>query len=66
MNTKLILQAATTFLVLSLGSGLLPAGMGAAEAFQSTAAAQAQAPHATQNGVPEDFIFASGYTWLGR
>src|SRR5512135_2284624 len=37
MNTKLILQAATTFLVLSLGSGLLPAGMGAAEAFQSTA-----------------------------
>jgi hypothetical protein len=30
MKTKLILQAATTFLVLSLGSGLLPAGMGAA------------------------------------
>ncbi len=66
MNTKLILQAATTFLVLSLGSGLLPAGMGAAEAFQSTAAAQAQTLHATQNGVPEDFIFASGYTWIGR
>ncbi len=66
MKTKLILQAATTFLVLSLGSGLLPAGMGAAEAFQSAAASQTQPLHATQQGVPEDFIFASTYTWLGR
>jgi len=66
MNTKLILQAAVTALVLGIGSGVLPASMSAAQAFQPFAAPQTQAPHATQQGVPEDFIFASNYTWLGR
>jgi len=28
--------------------------------------AQVQPQYATQQGVPEDFIFASNYTWLGR
>ena len=66
MNTKLILQAAITALVLGIGSGVLPATMSAAQAFQPIAAPQIQAQHATQQGVPEDFIFASNYTWLGR
>jgi len=64
MNTKLILQAAITSLVLSLGSGALPVGMSLAEAFQTNAHPQAQ--HAPERVIPEDFIFASGYTWLGR
>lgn len=64
MNTKLILQATFTFLVLSLGSGALPVGMSLAEAFQTNA--QPQAQHAAERTIPEDFIFASGYTWLGR
>ncbi len=66
MNTKLILQATVTALVLAIGSGVLPAGMGAAQALQPIAAQQIQPQHATQQGVPEDFIFASNYTWLGR
>ena len=66
MNTKLILQAAITFLVLGIGSGVLPASVSAAQAFQPIAAPQLQAQHATQQGVPEDFIFASNYTWIGR
>ena len=66
MNTKLILQAAVTSLVLGIGSGVIPASMSAAQAFQPIAAPQIQAQHATQQGVPEDFIFASNYTWLGR
>ena len=65
MKTKLILQASITFLVLSIGSGVLPAGMGIAEAFQQPAA-QLQPLHSTQHGVPEDFIFASNYTWLSH
>jgi len=65
MKTKLILQATITFLVLSIGSGVLPASMGVAEAFQP-AAAQPELQHATARGVPEDFIFASNYTWIGR
>ena len=64
MKTKLILQATITFLVLSIGSGVLPAGMGIAEAFQQPT--QLQPLHTGQQGVPEDFIFASNYTWLGR
>ena len=64
MNTKLILQATITFLVLSVGSGALPVGMSLAEAFQSNA--QPRAQHAAERTIPEDFIFASGYTWLGR
>jgi hypothetical protein len=64
MNTKLILQATITFLVLSVGSGALPVGMSLAEAFQTNA--QPQAQHPAENTIPEDFIFASGYTWLGR
>jgi hypothetical protein len=40
--------------------------MSAAQAFQPLAAQPVQAQHATQQGVPEDFIFATGYTWLGR
>jgi hypothetical protein len=40
--------------------------MSAAQAFQPIAAQPAQSQHATQQGVPEDFIFATGYTWLGR
>ena len=66
MNTKLILQAAITALVLGIGSGALPAGMSAAQAFQPFGVPQVQPQHATQQGVPEDFIFASNYTWLGR
>ena len=66
MNTKLILQASLTALVLGIGSGVIPASMSAAQAFQPLAAEQLQAQHATQQGVPEDFIFATGYTWLGR
>jgi len=66
MNAKLILQASLTALVLGIGSGVLPATMSAAQAFQPIAAPQIQAQHATQQGVPEDFIFATGYTWLGR
>ncbi len=66
MNAKLILQAAVTALVLGIGSGVLPASMSAAQAFQPIAAPQIQAQHATGQGVPEDFIFASNYTWLGR
>ena len=66
MNAKLILQAAVTALVLGIGSGVIPATMSAAQAFQPIAAPQTQAQHATQQGVPEDFIFASNYTWLGR
>jgi hypothetical protein len=66
MNAKLILQAAITALVLGIGSGVLPASMSAAQAFQPLAAQPIQAQHATQQGVPEDFIFASNYTWLGR
>ena len=64
MNTKLILQATITFLVLSVGSGALPIGMSLAEAFQTNAEPQAQ--HTAERTIPEDFIFASGYTWLGR
>jgi hypothetical protein len=64
MNTKLILQATITFLVLSVGSGALPVGMSLAEAFQPNS--QPQAHQAAERTVPEDFIFASGYTWLGR
>jgi len=66
MNTKLILQATVTSLVLGIGSGVLPAGMSAAQALQPLAAQQVQSQHATRQGVPEDFIFASNYTWLGR
>ena len=66
MNAKLILQAAITALVLGIGSGVLPASMSAAQAFQPFAAPQIQARHATRQGVPEDFIFASNYTWLGH
>ena len=66
MNTKLILQAAITALVLGIGSGVIPASMSAAQAFQPLGAEQLQAQHATQQGVPEHFIFATGYTWLGR
>ena len=66
MNAKLILQAAVTALVLGIGSGVLPASMSAAQAFQPIAAPQIQGQHATRQGVPEDFIFASNYTWLGR
>jgi hypothetical protein len=64
MNTKLILQATITFLVLSVGSGALPAGVSLAEAFQRNT--QPQAQDAAERTIPEDFIFASGYTWLGR
>jgi hypothetical protein len=64
MNTKLILQATITFLVLSVGSGTLAAGVSLAEAFQTNA--QPQAQHAAERTIPEDFIFATGYTWLGR
>ncbi|HXZ92681.1 MAG TPA: hypothetical protein VEG36_07355 [Burkholderiales bacterium] len=64
MDTKLILQAAITFLVLSIGSGALPVGMSLAEAFQTST--QPPAQHAAERTVPEDFIFATGYTWLGR
>ena len=66
MNTKLILQAGITALVLGIGSGVIPATMSAAQAFQPIAAEQIQPQHATRQGVPEDFIFATGYTWLGR
>ncbi|HXZ50559.1 MAG TPA: hypothetical protein VEH51_01030 [Burkholderiales bacterium] len=66
MNTKLILQASLTALVLGIGSGVIPATMSAAQAFQPIASEPDQAQHATQQGVPEDFIFASNYTWLGR
>jgi hypothetical protein len=66
MNTKLILQAGLTALVLGIGSGVIPATMSAAQAFQPLAAQPVQAQHATQQGVPEDFIFATGYTWIGR
>jgi hypothetical protein len=66
MNTKLILQAALTALVLGIGSGVIPASMSAAQAFQPFSAQPVQAQHATQQGVPEDFIFATGYTWIGR
>ena len=66
MNTKLILQASLTALVLGIGSGVIPASMSAAQAFQPIAAEQIQSQHATRQGVPEDFIFASNYTWLGR
>jgi len=66
MNAKLILQAAVTALVLGIGSGVLPASMSAAQAFQPFGTPQIQAQHATQQGVPEDFIFATGYTWLGH
>ena len=65
MKAKMILQASITFLVLSIGSGVLPTGMGIAQAFQQPAA-QLQPLHSTQNGVPEDFIFASNYTWLNH
>ena len=64
MNTKLILQAAAAFLIIAVTSGLLPDDMSAAEAIQQPAALQPE--HVTAQGVPEDFIFASGYTWLGR
>jgi hypothetical protein len=40
--------------------------MSAAQAFQPIAAEPVQSQHATEQGVPEDFIFATGYTWLGR
>ncbi len=40
--------------------------MNAAQAFQPFGAQPVQAQHATQQGVPEDFIFATGYTWIGR
>ena len=66
MNAKLILQAAITALVLGIGSGVIPATMSAAQAFQPFGVPQVQSQHATQQGVPEDFIFATGYTWLGR
>ncbi len=66
MNTKLFLQASLTALVLGIGSGVIPASMSAAQAFQPLAAQPVQAQHATQQGVPEDFIFATGYTWIGR
>jgi len=66
MNTKLILQATVTSLVLGIGSGVIPASMSAAQAFQPIAAEQIQPQYATRQGVPEDFIFASNYTWLGR
>lgn len=66
MNTKLILQASLTALVLGIGSGVIPATMSAAQAFQPFSAPKIQPQHATQQGVPEDFIFATGYTWLGR
>ena len=66
MNTKLILQATLTALVLGIGSGVIPASMSAAQAFQPISAQPIQAQHATEQGVPEDFIFATGYTWIGR
>jgi hypothetical protein len=64
MKTKLILQAVGAFLILALASGLLPDDMSAAEVVRH--AAPLQPAHVTAHGVPEDFIFASGYTWLGR
>jgi len=66
MKAKLILQAAITALVLGIGSGVLPASMSAAQAFQPLDAEHVQPQHATARGVPEDFIFASNYTWIGR
>jgi hypothetical protein len=38
--------------------------MSAAEVVQHPASLQPA--YVTAQGVPEDFIFASGYTWLGR
>ncbi len=66
-NTKMILQAGITALVLLAGSGVIPACMGIAQAFQEPAAsAQLETQHLTPGGMPEDFIFASNYTWIGR
>ena len=65
-KTKMILQASITFIVLLAGSGVIPASMGIAEAFQQPANSQLEAQHLTHNGMPEDFIFASNYTWIGR
>ncbi len=49
----------------ALGLALI-AATGIAEAFQQPASTawRLDARHVTEHGVPEDFIFASDYTWL--
>jgi len=53
-------------LALIAGTGIAAASVGVAQAVQPprNAAPVFDRKHVTEHGVPDDFIFAAGYTWL--